>query len=225
MGNLCPRGIFKLTQTAVLVAAVCASASAHAQMNLNFGVINVNPDSDLSEVDAITSGVGVGSSSTLGITLDYYLSPNIAVEVITALPFKHDIRVESGTLDGAAVGETKHLPPTVLAQYHLGSQSNALRPFVGVGFNYTDFFEESADGDLQGLLGQGTTLELDSSFGLAGQLGVNYAITPQWGVHAVATYIDIDTDATITSGDGLTVIESKVAIDPWVVMLGASFTF
>lgn len=220
-----PNLLSKFVKSTALLAAACMSATAFGQVNLNVGVINVNPNNDLSSVEAINSSVGVGSGSTVGFTLDYFVTPNFAVELITALPFKHEIRVESGNLDGAGVGETKQLPPTVLAQYHMGSQSDAFRPFFGLGVNYTDFFEESPDGDLKGLLGDNTQLVLDSSFGLAGQLGFNYAVDAQWGVHAVATYIDIDTDATIIPGNGSSAIAAEVEIDPWVVMLGASFTF
>lgn len=78
---------------------------------------------------------------------------------------------------------------------------------------------------MKGITGDNTQLVLDSSFGLAGQVGFNYAIDTNWAVHAAATYIDIDTDVSIIPGNGSTTIETTVAIDPWVMMLGASFAF
>ncbi len=44
---------------------------------------------------------------------------------------------------------TKHLPPTLTAQYHFDLANKKVHPFVGAGINYTHFFDEdigSAEG-------------------------------------------------------------------------------
>lgn len=104
------------------------------------------------------------------------------------------------------VGKTKHLPPTLSLQYHFAPQAT-LRPYVGVGLNYTLFFEEKTQGALAG-----TKLELDPSFGLAGQVGVDVALNDLWFVNADVRYIDIDSDAKL-NGASL----NTVNIDPYVI--------
>lgn len=196
--------------------AMAQVASAQSPFSFNVGAINVNPTSDRSSIsEAPTLGVGVEDDTTLGFTVDYFVTPNFAVEVIAALPFEHEIDVDTGS-GVSAVGTTKHLPPTVVAQYHFGADTTAFRPFVGVGANYTEFFSEEAQ------LAGATDLELDSSFGLAGQVGFNFRVDQTWGVHFMATYIDINTDATVVmpaTGN----LTSDVSIDPLVIMLGAKF--
>lgn len=179
--------------------AMAQVAAAQSPLSVNVGLINVNPDSDVAPpIDADT---------TLGITGDFFLSDNVAVEVVAALPFEHEIE---------GVGSTKHLPPTVFAQYHIGDASSPFRPFVGAGLNYTIFFSEEVSA-ASGL----TDFELDSSFGLAWQVGFNFAVDDAWGIHFMATQIDIDTDATLTTA--IATAEATVEIDPLVVFLGVKF--
>jgi outer membrane protein len=196
--------------------AMAQVAAAQSPLSVNVGLINVNPDSDRSLIDSTSLGIGVDDNTTLGITFDYFLSPNIAVEVVAALPFEHDIDVDSGV---GPVGSTKHLPPTVLAQYHVGAEDAVFRPFVGLGLNYTIFFSEEVVADNGATA---TEIELDSSVGLAAQVGFNFEIDDAWGIHAMAMLVDIDTDATVTTST-LGTLTSTVEIDPWVVMIGAKF--
>lgn len=197
-----------------LAFAVSGTAQAMSPLKINLGLINVDPDSDGSVINGTTSELYADGDTTLGITFDYFFNENFAIELIAALPFEHDISandVADATTTEAVIGSIKHLPPTLLAQYHFGAERSAFRPFVGLGLNYTIFFsEETLDG---------SNLELDSSFGLAYQFGANFAVDDTWGIHAVATMIDIDTDASV---DGTEI--STVEIDPWVVMIGVRFS-
>ena len=76
------------------------------------GVATVDPAGD----GALNGALDVKSNSQLGLTLTYMLSEDWGVGVLAATPFKHDI-----TLAGKIIGSTKHLPPTVTAQYHFSS--------------------------------------------------------------------------------------------------------
>ena len=68
----------------------------------------------------------VGSSTNLAINFTYMVSDNIGVELLGALPFKHDIKVTG--LD--KVVETKQLPPTVILLYNFAPKST-VRPYAG----------------------------------------------------------------------------------------------
>lgn len=165
------------------------------------GVATVDPAGD----GALDGALDVKSNSQLGLTLTYMLSDDWGVGVLAATPFEHDI-----TVSGKTVGSTKHLPPTVTAQYHF-SAGDTVHPYVGLGVNYTEFFsEESVLGDLA----------LDSSFGLAAELGADFNFNQHWGANIALWYIDIDTDASL---DGAKL--ATVQIDPWVYNLGLSYKF
>ena len=94
----------------------------------------------------------------------------------------------------------------------------AEQPYAGIGINYTQFFDEELT------LADGTSLDLDlaSSWGIAGQVGIDLLIDDNWALNASAWYMDIDTDASVAElGGGVGTVE----IDPVVVMAGISYRF
>ncbi|AMD02172.1 MULTISPECIES: OmpW/AlkL family protein [Halomonas] len=199
--------------TAGLAAtAFFASSQALAYSEGDFitrvGVAHVDPKSNNGSLANGTIDVDVRSDTNLGFTLGYLFHDNFGVELLAALPFKHDIH-----LDGADIASTKHLPPTLTVQYYpLGGTGSQVQPYAGVGLNYTNFFSEEIEGD--------AALDLSSSWGLAGQLGLDVRLDDSWALNAAAWYIDIDTDASL---DGTDI--GKVSIDPWVFMAGISYRF
>lgn len=180
------------------VALLAGSPAASAEDWLvRVGVHSVNPKSDNHPV------VNVDSGQMLTFNVTYLYAAHWGVELLAALPFSHDINLNA---NGTQVGKTKHLPPTLSLQYHFAPQAT-IRPYVGVGLNYTLFFEEKTQGALAG-----TKLELDPSFGPAGQVGVDVALNENWFVNADVRYIDIDSDAKL-NGASL----NTVNIDPYVI--------
>jgi len=175
------------------------------------GIWGVFPKSDnLNNVLGTGATLDVDDGYSLGFNVTYMVNPNIGIELLAALPFKHDI-----DLSGAGrIGETKHLPPTLSVQYHF-MPSNNIRPYVGLGLNYTTFFSEKTTGALSG-----TSLKLDDSWGLAGQLGVDIDVASNWFVNVDVRYINIETDATV-NGVGIGTVE----INPWVVGLNIGTRF
>ncbi|WP_350670920.1 OmpW family outer membrane protein, partial [Pseudoalteromonas sp. CAL494-MNA-CIBAN-0108] len=86
----------------------------------------------------------------------------------------------------------------LVAQYHFLDSSYAFRPFVGVGVNYTTFFDEQPSQALKTVLGtDDVEVKLDDSFGFVAQVGANYKIDEKWGLHAMVSIMDIETDATV----------------------------
>ena len=171
------------------------------------GVAKVAPKSDNGSVVNDTVAVDVQDDTRFAFTLGYRFHDKIGVELLAAEQFEHDIN-----LDGQNLASTKHLPPTLTVQYYpLGGTAASVQPYVGVGVNYTRFSSE------QSVLGE---LNLDSSWGAAGQVGVDVLINDNWALNAAAWYIDIDTDASL-NGNPI----GKVEIDPLVVMGGISYRF
>jgi outer membrane protein len=193
----------------VLVQGVALAGGTGSQNGVivRMGAAMVDPHGD--GLNHALGQIDVGDNTQLGLSVSVPVSRNLAVGVLAATPFKHDI-----TLGGAKVGTTKHLPPTVTLQYRFNNAGNAT-PYVGLGANYTRFFKEQTEGALAG-----KALDLDDSTGLAGELGVDWKLNKRWGLNAAAWYADIETDAKV---DGAPL--GTVKIDPWVYMVGASYHF
>jgi outer membrane protein len=184
---------------AAAALAICAQPAFadKGDLVLRVGLGMVDPKSDNHPV------VNVDSDIKPTINGTYFLTDNWAVDVLGALPFKHDINLNGG---GGRVGETKHLPPTVSLQYHFMPNAPMFRPYVGVGVNATLTFDEGTTGALAG-----SDLSLDNSFGVAAQLGADFAINDKWAVNVDVRWADIDFDASL---DGTSL--GTVEVDPFV---------
>lgn len=201
------------THTLALVTAATALTALHSAPVLagvespwlvRGGLSLVDPGSDNGQLSI--GEIDVDSRVGPSLNVAYYFSPNWAVDVLGALPFKHDL-----ALNGSEIGNAKHLPPTVTLQYHL-RPSQTIQPFVGLGLNYTFFMEET--------LSSGDRLDLDDSFGLAAQAGVDVKLSRHWRVGMDLRYIDIDTDAQV-NGQAV----GTVNIDPLVYSLNLGYRF
>ncbi|MFC0120380.1 OmpW/AlkL family protein [Pseudoalteromonas xiamenensis] len=215
----------KQLSAALLTSLLVAAPFANANLSVNVGAINVNPTNSSSPIDQNNAlGLSADSNTQLGITFDYAYTDNIVFELVAATPFSHTVNGEGG-LKGAEIADVKHLPPTLLAQYHFFTKDSAFRPFVGLGLNYTVFFDEQPSAALKATLGTNDVkLDLDSSFGLALQVGFNYKLNETWGLHAMVSKMDINTDATVYA-NGAKALTSDVELDPIVAMFGVKYNF
>lgn len=186
-----------------MAAAVSAPALAYeaGDIMLRVGVAQVSPDVS---TDAALAGVDVDSDTQLGLTATYMVTPKFGVQLLGATPFEHDI-----TANGAKIGSTKHLPPTVTAQFY-PLDSATVQPYVGAGINYTKFWGEDLGG-----------AGLTDSVGLALEAGVDIKISDTVYVNAAVWKIDINTDLETANGVKI----GEVEIDPLAVMVAVGFKF
>lgn len=196
------------------LAATPALAQSAGSWTVGIGAHNVAPKSDNGTLTATPLGnltMDVGSNVRPTITGEYFLKDNLGLEVLAALPFQHDINV-AGV---GKVGSTKHLPPTVSLQYHFGQ--GKLKPFVGVGVNYTRFFSTKAEGAIAG-----ANLDLSDSWGLAAHLGVDFKVGEKGAIRLDYRKVDIDTRVKLNGANLGT--KNTVNIDPSVYGIAYVFT-
>ena len=210
---------------ALRTSLLALSPVANANLSVNVGAINVNPDNDSSKInEAPTLGLRGDDNTQLGLTIDYAFDDNWVLELVAATPFSHDIQ-GTGGLAGNKIADIKQLPPSLIAQYHFLDSTYKFRPFIGVGINYTTFFDEQPSAALKATLGtDDVEVKLDDSFGFAAQAGFNYMMNENWGLHGMVALIDIDTDATVYA-NGTKALTSTVEIDPVVAMFGVKYKF
>jgi len=190
----------------ILGLATPNAAMAHEQGDWLFrvGASYIDPKSDNSDIVEVDGAAGVT------FNISYMLTPNWAIELLAALPYKHDINL----LSGEEVADTKHLPPTLSLQYHF-LPGATVQPYVGVGVNYTNFFSEDTSGALAG-----SELNLDDSWGWAADVGVDFPLNDNWFLNLDVRYIDIETKARL---DGASI--GTVEIDPLVYGAHIGFRF
>lgn len=215
-----------LTLAALLAGPGIASAASAGDWIARAGITHVSPNENTKHASGQLAGtldgsdVDVSSDTQLGLTLSYMVTDTVAVELLAATPFEHDLSISGGALGGTDLGKVKELPPTLSVQYHFDT-ATPLRPYVGAGVNYTTFFDEKVDSEAKAV--GVTDIKLDDSFGLAAQIGADYDLGNNWMVNADLRYIQIDTTAKVRTATGRTDVD--VDINPWVYTLAAGYRF
>ena len=198
---------------------------------LRVGAVTVAPDESSSLISTVNTGAlggtkaGVGDNTQVGLNIVYMLTDNIGAEVLAATPFEHDLTAAGLDQYGFAtrsLGSTDQLPPTLTLNYFLGNAGSAIRPYLGIGVNYTTFFDKSLSSQARSELGA-SSLDLDDSYGLASRAGIDWNLSENWMLNASMWKIDIDTDASFNSALGK--VSADVDIDPWVYMVSLGYRF
>ncbi|MBD1227629.1 outer membrane protein OmpW [Xenorhabdus griffiniae] len=207
----------------VLAAATLAPSLTFAHEAGDFlfraGTATVRPHAGSDNVLELGS-FGVNNNTQLGLTFGYMITDNIGVELLAATPFQHRV-----SLPGAGeIAEVKHLPPTLMAQYYFGSSENEFRPYVGIGVNYTTFFSEKFSNNATVKAVNLNSLDLKDSWGIAGQVGLDYQLNKNWMLNTSLWWMNIETDVKFKVGD-VEEKKYKTRLDPWVFMFGVGYSF
>lgn len=146
-----------------------------------------------------------------GVDISYFLTPQIAVELVLTYPQKQTIRS-----NGTDIGSLKHLPPTLTAQYHFTS-FGAFKPYVGAGLNYTRFSSVRFDPAVQ--TARQPSLS-KNNVGLVVQVGFDYEFIKNTYFNVDAKKVQIRTDVS-SAGTEVGTFE----VDPWLIGVGIGRRF
>lgn len=195
-------------QRAALALCVVASLASPLAAQAQEGpwlvrVRAVNLDS--ANKDSTGLELSVNNKVIPEVDISYFITPNIAAELILTYPQKHTLKA-----GGNEIGTLKHLPPTLTAQYHF-TDLGAFKPYLGAGVNYTRFsgVELPAGVDID-----------RNSYGLAVQAGFDYEVAKNVYLNVDVKKVQIRTDV---SAGGSKIGEFKV--DPLLVGVGVGYRF
>ena len=165
----------------------------------------VNPDSDNGQLAGAKASISSDTRPT--VSLEYLWTPSWGVELLAAVPFKHDVK-----LGGERIASTRQLPPTLGVNYHFLPEAR-VSPFLGAGINYTRFFDTHGEGPLKG-----ARVKIDNSWGAAAHAGLDVRLSQRWLVTADLRWMHIAGDVHV---NGSNVGHAKV--NPFVY--GLSFGY
>lgn len=198
------------TSLLAAVAAVAFVAPSFAEAGdwlVRGRLIHVVPD-ESATITPIGGGVAIDASLVPELDISYFLTDNIAAELILGVT-PHDVSAIGTAAGDIDLGDVWLLPPTVTVQWHFNPEGD-VRPYVGAGVNLTHFFNDSLPSG-----GIATSIDYDASVGLAFQAGVDFQVNETWFANIDVKAIDIDTDVTINGS-----IAADVSIDPIVYGIG-----
>jgi outer membrane protein len=204
---------------AALAVAAAACGGAEAQVHtLKLGAAQYTTHEKTNGVTGVGIPPGadatIGNASTLLLAYEYMVMPNLGVEVVIGIPPKIKARASGSVAFLGEVLTAKNLGPTAFLTYHFGQSGDRLRPYVGLGLNYTKFVGVTTP--------YAWDVKLSDSVGLAGHMGLDYAIDKQWGLYASVAATKVKSDLVAVSG---TVLQTSIDFKPIIFSAGLAFRF
>ncbi|WP_453934369.1 OmpW/AlkL family protein [Acidovorax temperans] len=191
------------------VAVLCAltSGAVFAQQAEGPWLVRaraVNLDS--ANKDSTGLGLSVNDKVIPEVDVSYFFTPNVAAELVLTVPQKHDL---SSSVLGGKIGTLKHLPPSLLVQYHFNAAG--FKPYVGAGINYTRFSSVK--------LPAGVDIDRNS-FGAALQVGVDIPLQKNLYLNLDVKKVFIKTDVSLAGAK-----IGTLKVDPVLVGVGLGWRF
>jgi outer membrane protein len=165
---------------------------------------------DMSNKDSTGLGLAANNKTIPELDISYFYTPNVALELVLTVPQEQTV-----FSNGTSIGTFKHLPPTLLAQYHF-TDLQGYKPYVGVGINYTGISNVN--------LATGTALDpvtLDGhSWGGALQAGVDIPLDRNWSINFDLKKVYIRTHVYAAG-----VNAGTLKLDPLLAGVGVGYRF
>ena len=229
--------LLALTATLAPMAAMAEAGDIVVRLR----AVSVSPDESSSLGKYMARNIAPGLMSTGAelavdnnvipeIDFSYYITKNIAAELILAVGSRHDISITKAGA-GAAIGNqglgsVNVLPPTLTLQWHF-MPDQMFDPYVGAGINYSIMMDRKLNTESGAAAPIKINVERDS-WGPAIQAGFDVNLKDGWQINADVKKVWMNTDVKaknpLVAGTPWTKIDS-LDIDPWVIGIGIGKKF
>lgn len=226
----------KITTVALgTVLAFCA-VGAHAANDPNevrIGAYFVHFDAQATDITGPYTVPGlntrINSTTTLYFAYVRTLSRHFQLELALGWPpvthavGKGPAAVGSVPYNGQQIATIRWLSPTALLEYNFFGPRARWRPFVGIGVNYTRFYDRQITAAGAAVSGGPTSISLPVSVGPAVTAGVTYHWTDRWDF--TASYSVAQVNSTLTTDTAGVIRSSKVHFWPNTVVVSVGYAF
>lgn len=204
---------------AALLAATLVAPAVQAQDNVvKLGVTRYDPHSKTNGITGIGIPAGADAKidgvSTVLFVFERLLGPHWGVELALGVPPRVTARATGSVAFLGEVVSARNVAPTLLLNYHFADASEPLRPYAGVGINYTRFSGVRSS--------YPWSVSLSDSIGPALSLGVELTVAKPWIFWASASAVKVKSDLVAV---GATVLQSTIDFRPMVYSMGAAYRF
>jgi outer membrane protein len=124
---------------------------------------------------------------------------------------------------GQVISTARWLSPSLLVEYVFRRPSCRLRPYVGVGVNYTKFFARQSTAAGNAASGGPTSISLPASVGPAGTVGLAYEINDRF--HVYASYSIAQVNTKLQADTAGIIRTSEVHFWPNALVVSAGYSF
>jgi len=216
---------YKKSTLALAAALAGFAGAAHADdsvpaNSVHVGAYFVHFDSSAQDVSGPFTPAGINLSVD-NVTTAYFayvrhLDSHWSIELAGGVP-------PTTKTYGQEVATAKWLSPSVLAEYSFGDPSSAFRPYVGLGFNYTKFYDRDSTAAGNAANGGPTAISLSNAMGPAATVGLEYKINRDWSLFASYSAASVDSNyVSTTSGVQRS---TTIHFDPEALVLAIGYSF
>lgn len=222
--------------TAGVLAGASLPALADGNNTIRLGGYFINYRADVANVTgtgagAVPPGVQASVDSVNTIYMAYVrrLSPHFDLEMAMGIPptttmvGQGPAKLGSVPYSGQNIASSKWLSPTLLLNYNFFEETATWRPYIGVGVNYTHFYDNTASAAGNAAFGGPTTASLSDSWGLAGTVGIKFRYDARWSVYASYSMSQVKSNLTATTSGA--VRTTSINFHPSAFVLSAGYSF
>jgi outer membrane protein len=131
--------------------------------------------------------------------------------------------VGSVPYNGQVISTVRWFSPSLVLNYVFGDANSRLRPYLGVGVNYTKFLARQSTATGNAASGGPTSISLPSSIGPTATAGLTYELAEHW--HLFASYSVAKVDSKLTADTAGILRTSEVHFWPNTLVVSAGYSF
>lgn len=214
-----------------LLSASTAMAEDDYKNTFRLGVINLGIHAESPNLSSngpafLTpqpAGVTIGNATTLLFGYTRKLNDHFDLDLVAGLPPKHNVYGRDMLAPYGVTATVKQRAPTVFVNYNFFEPTAKFRPFVGLGLNYTNFFDATSTATGNIATGGPTKIELSESFGVAAQIGASYKFADRWSICGSVATADVKSNMTATTGS--IARTTRINFRPTVFSVGVAYHF
>jgi len=216
------------------IAATGAASAATVHSNqVRVGAYFVMYDSKANDISGpfVPAGVNLEAKDVNTVYLAYLrrFSPHISVELAAGVPPKTETAgkgpaaLGSVPFNGQVLSTAKWFAPTLLLCYTFRDESQALRPYLEAGVNYTHFFDRKSTAAGDAVNGGPTQISLTNSVGPAITAGLTWQIQERWSLHASYSRSWVKSDYVGNTAGVLR--RTHIDFNPTAIVVAAGYSF
>jgi outer membrane protein len=171
----------------------------------------------------------VNNVNTIYLAYLRRLSPHFSVELTAGVPPKTETvgkgpaAVGSVPFNGQVVSTAKWFAPTLLLCYTFRDESQAFRPYVEAGVNYTHFYDRQSTAAGDAVNGGPTAISLTNSVGPAITAGISWQVQDHWSLHASYSRSWVKSDYVGNTAGVLR--RTHIDFNPAAIVVSAGYSF
>jgi outer membrane protein len=171
----------------------------------------------------------VKNVNTPYLAATYTFTPNWVLQLSAGIPPKTETigkgpaALGSIPYNGQVVSTAKWFAPTLIVNYVIGPEAWPVRPYVGVGINYTHFYDRQSTAAGDAANGGPTSISLTNSTGFEWTVGAKVKLADRW--HAYASYSATKVNSDYVGNTAGVIRRTSIKFNPSAFVLSVGYSF